>query len=139
MKPQIILILGNKDSQDLMGMVFRAGYIPIIRDELHSALSELRYKKCNAIVIDYERTHTDVLEFLLNVKDILTDIRVFVVHDKPEEAEQDLVIRDSSIDCISRQQLKKKLTPTIIPLPDAEGRPYSVKENHKKTNKRNPQ
>ena len=85
MQEPAILILGDAQSRRLADRVFDAGFAPIVRSDLHHALRTLRRERCVGVVVDLEHSATDVLEFVLNVKDLAPAVPVWLAGkgDKP--------------------------------------------------------
>ncbi len=61
-----------------------------ILNDLNSAIGCLRTGRYSDVVVDYARATTDVLEFLLNARDVAAGARVFVVGPVPAVARRQI-------------------------------------------------
>ena len=81
-----VLVLGNHSRHLLPNILKKLGFSPDVRvSVLHSVL-HLQTQPVAAVVVDRDFTHADVLEFLLNVKDIDDSLPVVVVGQKRGDA-----------------------------------------------------
>lgn len=79
MGPQAVLVVSSQVETNLVDALISIGFSPLVRESIQSALDRLRHEKFAAIVVDQKRAKVDVLEFILNVRDIDTEIPVLVV------------------------------------------------------------
>ncbi len=92
-----ILILGDHNHHALAAVISSLGFSPVVWSSALHSLEKLRTSHVNAVVIDRDVTHTDVLEFILNVQDIDHSMPIIVIgkrkHDHTDQAicEQDRV------------------------------------------------
>ena len=70
MKPPAALILGSSRDKKLANALFALGLAPIVRETMGSALTKLRYECFQLILVDRFRVDVDVLEFVLNARDL---------------------------------------------------------------------
>lgn len=110
-----VLILGTKDSFALSDMVFDAWATPILRETMLDTLVEMRKQKFFAVVVDYQHIEDDLLEFVLNVRDIDESMRVFVVTDDVKTAQEALPLSPDNLAFVTMCELVHKLTPTRVP------------------------
>ena len=74
-----VLVLGNHSRHLLPNILKDLGFSPDIRGSVLHSLEHLQKQRVAAVVVDRDFTHADVLEFLLNVKDIDDSLPVVVV------------------------------------------------------------
>jgi len=86
MKPQVVLVLGTYANRNLIELLFNIGFSPLVREDVQGALAKLRHEKFAAIVVDRKYANADVLEFVLNVRDIDEQIPVVVLGKLTDEA-----------------------------------------------------
>jgi len=65
-----VLILGSNSNKELEDLFFDLGLDWILRETMSAALNALRRDSFAAVVVDGDRVEIDVLEFILNVRDI---------------------------------------------------------------------
>ena len=80
MQVPAVLVLGRRESNETADVVFDAGYTPVLRESIMSAIAALRRGRFRAIVVDCEHTAVDVLEFVLNVRDVDADVPIHVLN-----------------------------------------------------------
>lgn len=115
-----VLILGTKGSFALSDLVFDARATPILRETMSATLAEMRKQKFVAVVVDYPHIEDDLLEFVLNVRDIDESMRVFVVTDDVEAAQEALPLSRGNLAFVTMPELVHKLTPARVPFePDS--------------------
>jgi len=79
MEATALLVLGSMTDRTLVDALFDLGFAPIVRDSMRSALNKLRSERFAAVLVDGDSTDVDVLEFVLNVRDIDEHVPVVVV------------------------------------------------------------
>ena len=79
MKAAALLVLGSVTDRTLVDALSDLGFAPLVRDSMWSALSKLRSERFAAVLVDGDAADTDVLEFVLNVRDIDEHVPVVVV------------------------------------------------------------
>ena len=93
MKATALLVLGSMTDRTLVDALFDLGFAPIVRDSMSSALNKLRSERFAAVLVDGDSTDVDVLEFVLNVRDINEHVPVVVVGRSLDESGEE-VLRD---------------------------------------------
>jgi two-component SAPR family response regulator len=89
MNSRDVLVLGNHANRDLVNVLSKIGFIPQLWGSMQHSLDRVRHEKFAAIFIDRKFTRADVLEFILNVRDINREIPVVVIGPaKDERAEK---------------------------------------------------
>lgn len=86
MRSQAVLVLGTYANRNLIEVLFNIGFSPLVREDIQGALTKLRHEQFTAIVVDRKYANTDVLEFVLNVRDIDKEIPVVVLGKLTDEA-----------------------------------------------------
>lgn len=113
MNSQGVLILGNHAHRDLVEVLSGLGFASQIWGSMQHCLDKLRHQKFAVILVDHKFTQADVLEFILNVRDIDKQVPVVVIGNEPDErieikiAKQDHTIVLSEFE--SGDKLAKKL------------------------------
>jgi FixJ family two-component response regulator len=79
MKSQAVLVLGNHAKGDLVQTLLTAGFVPQMWGSALHSLKKLRRRRFAAVIVDRKFTNADVLEFILNVRDINPQIPVVVI------------------------------------------------------------
>lgn len=76
-----VFVLADKSQNLLLEKLFDIGYVPIVREKMHKALDIIRHENFAAVLIDRDTADVDILEFILNVRDIKEDIPVIIIGD----------------------------------------------------------
>lgn len=79
MNSKDILVLGNHAQRDLMQSLSRIGFVPQVWGSMRHTLDKLLHQRFAAVIVDRKFTNADVLEFILNVRDINQEIPVVVI------------------------------------------------------------
>jgi two-component SAPR family response regulator len=91
MNSQNVLVLGNHANRDLVDVLSNIGFVPQLWGSIQHSLDRVRHEKFAAIFIDRKVTRVDVLEFILNVRDIDQKIPVVVIGPaKDEQTEKNI-------------------------------------------------
>lgn len=108
---ETILVLGINHESGLEETLFNLGFIPIFRKDILAALDMLRHDSFKLVIMDLRRLDVDVLEFILNVRDINSRIPVLVVDDSTNCLNhQDILDHLNAFLLISKsKQLRKQL------------------------------
>ncbi len=91
MKSVAVMVLGTGRSKDLTEVIFNIGFTPLVRQKIQGALEKLRHEHLAAIIVDRDNIDVDVLEFILNVRDVNKQIPVIVI-DRSADDEIDQVL-----------------------------------------------
>lgn len=101
MNSQAVLVLGNHAHSHLVEVLSGLGFDSQVWGSMQHSLDKLRHNKFAAILVDLEFTRADVLEFILNVRDLDREVPVVVIGK----------VKDGRIDnMIARQANTKVLT-----------------------------
>jgi CheY-like chemotaxis protein len=92
MKPTAVLILSHDENSYLLEPVFSIGLAPVVRGNMEEALDRLRHDRFAMILVDRSRADVDVLEFILNVRDINATIPVAVVGEPSAGGQVDKIL-----------------------------------------------
>ncbi len=79
MQSNAILVLGDENDTDLRESLFSIGLIPLYRENMQDLLGKLRQGAYDAVVVDQDQERADVLELLLNVRDLNETIPVIIL------------------------------------------------------------
>jgi hypothetical protein len=94
-KSQALLILGSHRSQEYVEALSSIGFVPEVRGSVQHSLDKVRRQRFSGVIVDRKFTHADVLEFILNVRDINRTIPVVVIGlGKNERIEGKIVKQD---------------------------------------------
>lgn len=85
MNSQAVLVLGHHANRDLVEILSHIGFIPQVWGSMRHTLDKLLHQKFAAVIVDRKFTHADVLEFILNVRDIDQQIPVIVIGSGSDE------------------------------------------------------
>ncbi len=93
----IVFVLSNNNQSTLVDTLFNLGYIPILRGAMLEALNKIRHEGFAAIFVDRHHINEDVLEFILNVRDIDAQISVVVVGESENRLEDKAIVNQHNI------------------------------------------
>lgn len=113
--PPVVLLLCAGDDIELMGELVRMGLMPLARSRVTDALHTLRHQPVAWVVIDDQRTDSDLLELVLNVRDIDEQVPIGVVTGPQSQRSWDPNLADWD---------------AVYALPSAEGPSGVVQELH---------
>jgi len=117
MNSQAVLVLGNHANRDLVEVLSGLGFASQVWGSVQHSLDKLRHEKFAAILVDRKFTHADVLEFILNVRDIDKNISVVVIGPaKDERIDRTILKQDHTIilrEFESRDRLAEKLAQAL--------------------------
>ena len=91
MKPTAVLVLSRDENSYVLESVFSIGLAPVVRDDMHEALDKIRHDRFAMIVVDRNRADVDVLEFILNVRDIDVELPVVVIGQEGYKADTEIL------------------------------------------------
>lgn len=97
-----VLIVGTDAHSKLAEKLFRKGFILLFRKRMFQALRTLRQDKFDAIFIDAAHAEVDVLEFILNVRDIHQDIAIYLVGKPGNDAENRVILNQENTFLLDR-------------------------------------
>ena len=97
MKSRDVLVLGNHANRELVEVLSRFGFVPQVWGSVQHSLEKLRHQKFAAILVDRNFTHADVLEFVLNVRDIDKKVPVVVIGPGPEKIDRKIAKQDRTV------------------------------------------
>ena len=86
MRSQSVLVLGTYANKGLIDILLGIGLTPLVRENIQGVLDKLRHEQFGAIVVDQRYANPDVLELVLNVRDIDERIPVVVLGKLSDEA-----------------------------------------------------
>jgi DNA-binding NtrC family response regulator len=79
MNSQAVLVLGNHANRDLVKTLSRVGFTPQVWGSMRHSLEKLVHQRFTAVIVDRKFTTADILEFVLNVRDINQQIPVVII------------------------------------------------------------
>jgi len=85
MNSQAVLVLGNHANRDLVKTLSHVGFAPQVWGSMRHSLEKLVHQRFAAVIVDRKFTNADVLEFILNVRDINQEIPVVVIGSGSDE------------------------------------------------------
>ena len=95
MNSQAVLVLGNHAHRDLVEVLSGLGFASQVWGSMQHSLDKLRHEKFAAILVDLEFTHADVLEFILNVRDIDKKVPVVVIGTVKDERIDRMIVKQA--------------------------------------------
>jgi DNA-binding NtrC family response regulator len=98
MNSQAVLILGSQANQEYIEALSDLGFETEVRGSVRHSLEKVHHRRFSGVVVDRKFTHADVLEFILNVRDINRTIPVVVIGPgKDEQIEGKINVQDHTI------------------------------------------
>ncbi|HUW33644.1 MAG TPA: hypothetical protein VM223_18710 [Planctomycetota bacterium] len=79
-----VLVLGTGENLELRERLFDTGFAPLIRGTTSDVIKTLRRGQFAAIVVDADHVSVDLLEFVLNVRDVNADVPVLIIGGQPD-------------------------------------------------------
>jgi DNA-binding NtrC family response regulator len=79
MNSETVLLLSSNRKKGLLDVLQNIGLEPLLRENIQGILEKLRHENYAAIVVDSRNANIDVLELVLNVRDIDGQIPVVVL------------------------------------------------------------
>jgi hypothetical protein len=73
-----ILVISDSENSQTIKTLSRLKLVPLIRRSILSAMELLRHHNISAVVIDKDNQNVDAIEFILNARDIIHDIPIFI-------------------------------------------------------------
>jgi FixJ family two-component response regulator len=110
MKSQIVLVLGNIANRELIEVLSGLGFASQVWGSMQHSLEKLRHQKFTAILVDQKFTHADVLEFILNVRDIDKKVPVVVIGNGADEKITRKIAKQDHTTILSEVDSNNKLT-----------------------------
>ena len=110
MKSQIVLVLGNIANRDLIEVLSGLGFASQVWGSMQHSLEKIRHQKFTAILVDQKFTHADVLEFILNVRDIDKKVPVVVIGNGVDENITQKIAKQDHTTILSEVESNDKLT-----------------------------
>ena len=110
MNPHIVLVLGNIANRKLVEILSGLGFASQVWGSMQHSLEKLQQQKFTAILVDQKFTHTDVLEFILNVRDIDKKVPVVVIGNGTDEKITRNIAKQDHITMVSEIESNDKLT-----------------------------
>ncbi|NQT19869.1 MAG: hypothetical protein HQ592_09195 [Planctomycetes bacterium] len=93
MSTDAVLVLGTDDNKELIELIFNAGLAPVVRKTMRGVLAKLPTERFTAILVDRDHSNDDLLEFVLNVRDIDIEIPVFIVGEPADPKSDEMLTR----------------------------------------------
>lgn len=119
MKSQSVLVLGTYKNEGLVDALLDIGLAPLVRENIQSVLDKVRHERFGAIVVDQRYADIDVLELILNVRDVDEQIPVVVIGKLNDEAVRKTLAgqrRTTIIEDVEDGELTEKLERVIMSL-----------------------
>jgi hypothetical protein len=73
-----ILVVTDNDDSKIVKNLLKRRIFPLTRSSILSAIDLLKHVQIKTIVLDKTHQYVDTLEFILNVRDINSDLLIFV-------------------------------------------------------------
>lgn len=116
MESDHILILGDHNHHALATVLAGLGFSPVVWSSALHSLEKLRTRRVSAVVIDRDVTHADVLEFILNVKDIDKAIPIIVVGDRKHDRTDPAIRQQNQVTYVQVASNDPALPDTLLQL-----------------------
>lgn len=92
-----VLILSPEDRNELVETAFEVGLIPLIRHRLIGALETVRHERLAALIFDIDHSDVDLIELVLNVRDVQKGLPVIVAGLDPSEHERRFISSQNKV------------------------------------------
>lgn len=92
-----VLVLATNEQSHLVERLFDEGFVPLVRGNMFKAMEKLRHDRFAAVLIDRDDADADVLEFILNVRDVDEHVPIVVVGETSDELESQAVFNQPNI------------------------------------------
>mgnify|MGYP001123536619 CR=1 FL=1 len=109
MNSQIVLVLGNHAHRDLFESLSGSGFAFQVWGSMQHSLEKLRHDKFGAVLVDRKYTQADVLEFILNVRDIDKTIPVVVIGNGTDERIDRKIAKQDHTTVLSETESRDRL------------------------------
>lgn len=113
MNSKAVLILGNHANRNLIKTVSKTGFVPQVWGSMRHSLDKLQHQRFAGIIIDRKLTHADVLEFILNVRDVDKHIPVVVIGRGKDERTDRKIAKQNYVTIINGIEQKHNLAEKI--------------------------
>jgi len=110
MNSQAVLVLGNHANRDLVEVLSNIGFAPQVWGSMQPSLDKLRHEKFAAILVDLKFTHADVLEFILNVRDIDKKVPVVVIGTVEDERIDRTIVKQAHTRVLTEIESRDRFT-----------------------------
>jgi hypothetical protein len=115
-----VLILGRQDLLEFPKAIRALGCIPITRGSVIQCYKQLKSEAIYAVIVECNFTHADVLEFILNVRDLDRSVPIIVVGQSSDQEVQKKLATLESVYMLSisleDQKQTDKLEAALKPL-----------------------
>ena len=108
-----VLVLGTQDSSYLGEILGNLGLATVLCTQAQETQEKLRHNHFAAVLLDHEYYESDVLELVLNVQDIDSEVPILIISKSQKVKDKDLLVSLGRIYLIntngSNEQLDKGL------------------------------
>ncbi len=109
MNSQFVLVLGNHANRDLVEVLEGLGFASQLWGSMQHSLDKIRHQKFTAILVDQKFAKADVLEFILNVRDIDKKVPVVVIGNGTDEKVARKIAKQGNTTVLSEVESSEKL------------------------------
>jgi hypothetical protein len=88
----LILVITKNDKQKLNENIYRLKMAPILHSNMQKALNNVKHTHLSAVVIDAHFKDIDILELILNVRDLRPELPVIVVGISPKDPLRSVIL-----------------------------------------------
>jgi len=108
-----VLVLGTQDSLYLEKFLINLGLTPVLCRQTQEAQEKLRHNHFAAVLLDHDYYESDVLELILNIQDIDSEVPILIIGKSQKVKNKDLLVSLGRIYLVntdgSKEQLDKGL------------------------------
>lgn len=97
-----VLILGSKTHCRWVDALFDSGLDPVVEETIQDAVDEVRHDRFAVIVVDRPHAAEDVLEFVLNVRDIDEETPILAVGRGRTVIDEGILRRQRGVEVLER-------------------------------------
>jgi len=79
MKPETVIVLQDHKRGSMIDMLNRQGITPKFTSSIQDVLEKIRHANYDALLVDCNQSRVDVLELILNVRDIEDNLPIILI------------------------------------------------------------
>lgn len=117
MSSKALLILGSQSNQEYIEALSKFGFTTEVRGSVRHSLENVHRRRLRGVIVDRKFTHADVLEFILNVRDINQTVPVVVIGPGKDEKIEGKINKQDHTVVLSEfdrgQKLARELTNAV--------------------------
>lgn len=109
MRLQSVLVFGNYANKGLIDMLFGVGLAPLMRGDIQGVVDKLRHEQFAAVIIDGRHANVDILELVINIRDIDQQTPVVVLGKLTNDAVRQSLVKQKQTTIVEDTEDGNKL------------------------------